>query len=295
MVVGLAFGLLVQPKEDVSAIAIVEDNCIYVCPTVEWTHTYCPKEKEAYTSDDSSLPCSKEIEVGEKKDKDKVTKYANEVTNSFSVVYEKSEDPNKCHRPSDESLKNDYGMTEDEIKAFKEDHDEHKDSVRTAPDGYYLADDNQCYPIPSITPEPSEEPDPTPTVKPSEPTATPVPGEPTATPKSDEPTSTPGHVSTRWSALGYNANCESTDIEVTFDTKREDGTFEEKVKVTFEYQGNKKTAETNKDGRATVYYGQNGDGAVTAVADGYPSQSTHMIMPICPQTAVKLALVEVKS
>jgi len=108
-------------------------------------------------------------------------------------------------------------------------------------------------------------------------------GEPTATPKPEEPTATPGPVSTRWSSLGYNATCANSDIEVTFDTKREDGTFEEKVKVNFEYQGTKKTAETNTSGRATVMYGKNGDGAVTAVADGYPSQSTHMIMPTgCP-------------
>jgi len=126
-----------------------------------------------------------------------------------------------------------------------------------------------------------QKPTPTPTTPVEEPTATPVP-DPTATPKPQEPTSTPGPVSTRWSALGYNATCENSDIEVTFDTKREDGTFEEKVKVTFEYQGTKKTAETNNNGRATVMYGKNGDGAVTAVADGYPSQSTHMIMPVCP-------------
>lgn len=102
--------------------------------------------------------------------------------------------------------------------------------------------------------------------------------EPTATPKPEEKSS-PG----RWSSLGYNATCENSDIEVTFDTKREDGSFEEKVKVTFQYQGTEKTAETNNNGRATVMYGKNGDGAVTAVADGYPSQSTHMSMPQgCP-------------
>lgn len=108
-------------------------------------------------------------------------------------------------------------------------------------------------------------------------------GGPSVTPVPEEPTPTSGPVSTRWSSLGYNANCQNSDIEVTFDTKREDGSFEEKVKVAFKYQGTEKTAETNNNGRATVMYGKNGDGAVTAVADGYPSQSTHMIMPQgCP-------------
>lgn len=129
-----------------------------------------------------------------------------------------------------------------------------------------------------------EEPTGTPVITPTpEVTTTPVP-EVTATPAPEvTATPVPRH---RWSGLGYNAKCDADDIEVTFDIKREDGSFEEKVKVHFEYQGSKQTAETNRDGRATVFFGKNGDGLLSATADGYPSQSAQMIMPRdCPETA----------
>jgi len=58
----------------------------------------------------------------------------------FNVRYEKSEDPTKCHRPSDNDLKNVYGMSNWEKGEFKEDNSEWKDAnIDVA--GHYIYED----------------------------------------------------------------------------------------------------------------------------------------------------------
>ena len=52
-------------------------------------------------------------------------------SHSVSVPYEKSNDPNKCHRPSDNDLKNVYGMSHNERQAFKNAHSEWKKAIVT--------------------------------------------------------------------------------------------------------------------------------------------------------------------
>lgn len=49
---------------------------------------------------------------------------------SVDVPYDKSQDPNKCHRPSDADLKNQYGIDGDERKAFKDANPEWLDSTQ---------------------------------------------------------------------------------------------------------------------------------------------------------------------
>lgn len=50
---------------------------------------------------------------------------------SFNVEYEKSADPNKCHRPSDNTLSDSYGMNHDARQAFKNKNSEWKDSIES--------------------------------------------------------------------------------------------------------------------------------------------------------------------
>lgn len=118
------------------------DNCDHNCPVVEWTYKYCPSNDSAYTSNNSSKPCSREFGHGY----GKYTKYADKVTgDTFKVAYEKSQDPNKCHRPSDNDLNEEYDMSNSERSAFKADNGEWKNSIPVAPEGYYL-DGDKCYP-----------------------------------------------------------------------------------------------------------------------------------------------------
>jgi hypothetical protein len=71
-------------------------------------------------------------------------------THSVNVQYDKSSDPNKCHRPSDSTLMETYGMNSDAKNHFKDDNPEHLDAVPVAPEGYYLNDEGQCLPNPVI-------------------------------------------------------------------------------------------------------------------------------------------------
>lgn len=50
-------------------------------------------------------------------------------SHNVQVPYEKSNDPHKCHRPSDSDLHDDYGMGSSERHAFKDDHSEWIDSI----------------------------------------------------------------------------------------------------------------------------------------------------------------------
>lgn len=220
------------------------------------------------------------------------------------VVYDKSQDPHKCHRPSDADLTNIYGMSHDARLAFKQQYSEWMNAVKecqskqeTRTVACTVHHVVPCDTTPSPTPcEPSPtptpgEPTPTPTEDPGEPTPTPTedPGEPTATPtQPQEPSATPAPSQSQGStsALGYNLNCANSDIEVTYDVKKADGTTDKDVKVTFTYNGSTLEAKTNDNGRASVLFGKNGDGTVKATADGYADQSAYMEMPKdCPVTA----------
>ncbi len=64
---------------------------------------------------------------------------------SADVEYNKSNDPNKCHRPSDSTLSSVYGMNTSAVSDFKQHNSEWKDSTLFAPEGYYLSD-GACYP-----------------------------------------------------------------------------------------------------------------------------------------------------
>jgi len=85
----------------------------------------------------------------------------------------------------------------------------------------------------------------------------------------------------RFSALGNdNLVCTSTTFDATMDVK-DHGNAVKDVLVTFIYNGNTQQARTNENGRAKVTYTQNGDGVLTASAEGYPTQSMFITVPRC--------------
>jgi len=103
----------------------IKEICDYSCPVVhfEWTRSYCP---EGYSEHDGQ--CRKKVWTDwwhwhyE---------YAQKITENHSadVVYEKSSDPHKCHRPSDNTLRDVYGMDNEAKGDFKEANSEWKDSI----------------------------------------------------------------------------------------------------------------------------------------------------------------------
>lgn len=274
-------------------------ECEYSCPVVhfEWQTKTCPA---GYPDESSRHPgyCSKGKHPSWPGDYKKMVEQAH----SADVQYDKSHDPNKCHRPSDNDLANKYGMDNSARQSFKQQNSEWKNAVKQCTEheesrtvDCTVKDVEQCQP--SVTPTPCETtPTPTPTEDPGEPTPTPTedPGQPTETPAPTptddpgEPTATPAPSQSQGSssALGYNLSCDNSDIEVTYDVKKADGTTEKDVKVTFTYNGSTQEAKTNDNGRASVLFGKNGDGTVKATADGYADQSAYMEMPKdCPVTA----------
>lgn len=120
-------------------------------------------------------------------------------------------------------------------------------------------------PSPEVSPSPSTEPSPTPEVSPS-PAVTP---QPSSTPE-------PG----KQSSLGFNVGtCTDKEIEVTFDVN-ENNQPKENVQVSFVYNGSTKTATSDKNGRARVFFTKFGNNPVYATAsDGYPSQSAYITLP----------------
>ncbi len=67
------------------------------------------------------------------------------VSHDVAVEYEKSNDPHKCHRPSDNDLASVYGMDHDAIQGFKAVNEEFKDSTLTLPDDSYVDEDGICH------------------------------------------------------------------------------------------------------------------------------------------------------
>ena len=155
--------------------AVVGRTCGYTCPVIHWTwqtqvidvagHYTCP---EGWTL--SGNKCKK----SHQSDKNATwvdTTYKN-VDHSADVAYNKLEDDNMCHRPSDSVLTNTYGMDHDTRDDFKKHNDE------------------SVYGTPNACPSPTLEPTATPTL---EPTGTPTP-ESTPTPEatpSAEPSQAP--------------------------------------------------------------------------------------------------------
>lgn len=116
----------------------VNDGCDHSCPVVhyEWTEKSCPAGYSPWIGD----WCEKN---GQQFDLKPMV-----VTNhSADVAYEKSNDPNKCHRPSDATLKDVYGMSNSAKNDFKDEHPQFMDSIDVVPDGYdYNEETGVCTP-----------------------------------------------------------------------------------------------------------------------------------------------------
>jgi len=96
-------------------------ECTYSCPMYhfEWQTKQCPAN---YTHVSQQHPgyCYK----GGNPDWPEDYKIMDTVNHSADVVYEKSNDPHKCHRPSDNTLRDIYGMDNSVRGIFKADHSE---------------------------------------------------------------------------------------------------------------------------------------------------------------------------
>lgn len=124
-------------------------ECVAPCDSTEGTKTqerYCQREECEY-----SCPIVEWKWFGK----------------TYNVQYEKSQDPHKCHRPSDKSLKK-LGMSSNCIQAFKRVHKEWKDAdkecktVTVETQSQDVKCEAELVPCePSITPTPIPEPTPT--------------------------------------------------------------------------------------------------------------------------------------
>lgn len=162
-------------------------QCDKVCPTVTWSTSqqYCPSGSSYYTSCDDHRPCKKKI--------DGRWKYADKITETFGPItfeYNKSSDPNKCHRPNGSSL----GVPTWAIDDFNDDNKEWKNVIEVncrqipAQSQTRTVECNNASVIACPTATPTT-PQATPTVPEATPTSEPT-GEPTATP-TDNPEVSP--------------------------------------------------------------------------------------------------------
>jgi hypothetical protein len=134
------------------------DNCNYVCPSIafSWDTQEVDVAEHYIYADKVGSPskCPEGYQNnpgGEPKAcRQKVDATYTTTTHSVNVQYDKSSDPNKCHRPSDSTLMETYGMNSDAKNHFKDDNPEHLGAVPVAPEGYYLNDEGQCLPNPVI-------------------------------------------------------------------------------------------------------------------------------------------------
>ncbi|MDD4382288.1 MAG: hypothetical protein PHE21_03015, partial [Candidatus Dojkabacteria bacterium] len=98
-----------------------EESCDFTCDTYhfDWReYEDCPDGYKVDKEDESM--CIK------KDNPDIERKYTDY---SYDIPYIKSEDKNKCHRPSDSQLEDDYGMTSDAVKALKKEYKEWYDGT----------------------------------------------------------------------------------------------------------------------------------------------------------------------
>lgn len=102
-------------------------SCTYDCPVVhfEWSTKVCPADYPNKSQRHEGY-CYK----GNSPDWPKDYKIMDTQNHSADVAYDKSQDPNKCHRPSDSTLQNVYGMDNDARSAFKQQNSEWKDSIK---------------------------------------------------------------------------------------------------------------------------------------------------------------------
>lgn len=169
-VFGLALGILVVSFVNTPRAEATSDACIYNCPVIhyEWDTYACPS---GYSNNPGHDNCRKHLSGSNYLYEDKV-----KTGHNADVAYNKSNDPNKCHRPSDHDLDVVYGMDTATAADFKDHNSEWKDSKKSAPEGYYINEDGKCVVSPTPTPTAS------PTVRPTcTPTPTPTVG-PTSTP-----------------------------------------------------------------------------------------------------------------
>ncbi len=107
--------------------------------------------------------------------------------------------------------------------------------------------------IPCLEPTPLPSPSPS-----SSPTASPQPGKRTR--------------------LGYDIRCERDSFEATLDAYDNNQPIKD-VKVEFEYNGDTRQHQTNKDGRAHTHFSKQGDGTLEANVIDFPDQSVHVSVP----------------
>ncbi len=87
-----------------------KEVCDKACPSFTYSteKKECPSHDWAYTSTNSHKDCKRKVDVPGDGTSNKVWRYADEVVvDSFGPVaftYNKSQDPNKCHRPTGSSL-----------------------------------------------------------------------------------------------------------------------------------------------------------------------------------------------
>lgn len=251
------------------------EKCEYDCPTIhfEWKtkeidvpehyvytdkiknhkgHYVCPN---GYQNNPGKWNCRKKIDATYK-----YTKH------SADVHYEKSNDPHKCHRPSDSDLMNVYGMDHDAKQDFKKEHKEWKFKVKSSCEDIVERRTVTCtVPAEEVqacettpTPTPSDEPTPTPSE------------EPTPTP-SDEPKEPKKEKSSLYVSKLL---CFENEFRAEMDLKSGDRPLQD-ILVTFTYNGASKNAYTNKDGRAKVSFAFAGENTVKASpSNGYKSQES---------------------
>jgi hypothetical protein len=108
---GNPVGLKGQKQECVAEV------CEYSCPVIhfEWTTQSCPKGYHLIRD-----MCWKMGKPPVKPTEEK---------HSADVEYNKSQDPHKCHRPSDNTLRTKYGMNKDARDAFKRANSQWKPSI----------------------------------------------------------------------------------------------------------------------------------------------------------------------
>lgn len=156
-----------------------EQTCQYTCPTVhfEWQTTVYDNCPANYSVQNDTTKCRKNYYPWTLIDRP-----SHQVSHSADVKYDKSQDPHKCHRPSDNDLSTKYGMDHDTRLAFKQANSEWKDSTVV---------ENSC-PVPTVTPTPTDTPTPTST-----------------------PTDTPKEVCEDESATNYNeeGQCEYPEVD----------------------------------------------------------------------------------
>jgi LPXTG-site transpeptidase (sortase) family protein len=157
----------------------------WTCPnnyTLYWSNTYnkwrCEKNSSrqdaTWAPDTYKCPIGYENNPGHTNCRKWIDDTYKTINHNVNVVYEKSNDPHKCHRPSDDTLRDTYGMDHDTRLDFKDVNSEWKDVMKTNCNQVVKDSANRtvsCNNAP-IFACPTQSPSPTPTE--SEPTETPT-------------------------------------------------------------------------------------------------------------------------